>query len=148
VIRLPAAAASAAAVGVSLLLAGCVDPPPVCTAPAGHAMLVAELFFGRSIAPAYQRELGATVSDTQWAAFARTVLTPAFPDGLTAVDAHGQWRDPSSSVISREPATLVIVAAPDTDKTRQGLSNGIAQYRVQFHQQSVGLILRHECASF
>src|SRR5580698_8590768 len=79
--RLPAAAASAAAVGVSLLLAGCVDPPPVCTAPAGHAMLVAELFFGRSIAPAYQRELGATVTDTQWAAFERTVLTPAFPDG-------------------------------------------------------------------
>jgi len=111
-------------------------------------MLVAEMFFGRTIAPAYQGELGATVTDTQWATFVRTVLTPAFPDGLTALDAQGQWRNPSSLVISHEPATLVIVAAPDTGKTRQGLSDVIAQYRAQFHQQSVGLILRRDCASF
>jgi Protein of unknown function (DUF3574) len=148
VIRLGAAAPPAAALSVGLLLAGCIDPPPVCTVPAEHAMLVAELFFGRTIAPAYQRELGATVTDTQWAAFARTVLTPAFSDGLTTLDAQGQWRDPSSSLISHEPTTLVIVAAPYTGKTRQDLSDVMAQYRAQFHQQSVGLILRRDCASF
>jgi hypothetical protein len=141
-------AALAAALAGSLLLAGCVDSPPVCTAPAGQAMLVAELFFGRTIAPAYQRDLGATVTETQWAAFVRTVLTPAFPDGLTALDAQGQWRDPSSAVISHEPATLVIVAAPDTGKTRQDLADVIAQYRTRFHQQSVGVILRRDCAAF
>jgi hypothetical protein len=76
------------------------------------------------------------------------VITPAFPDGLSVLDAHGQWRNPSSGVISHEPTTLVIVAAPDTDTTRQHLSDVIAQYRTQFHQQSVGLILRSDCASF
>ena len=133
---------------VGLLLVGCAAPPPVCAAPADHAMLVAELFFGRSIAPAYRRELGTTVTDEQWAAFTRTVLTPAFPDWLTALDGQGQWRDPSSKVIGHEPATLVIVAAPDSAETRRALSGVIAQYRAQFHQQSVGIILRRDCAAF
>jgi Protein of unknown function (DUF3574) len=130
------------------VLAGCANPATVCTAQASHEMLVAELFFGRTIAPAYQRELGATVTDAQWADFTRSVLTPAFPDGLTALDAQGQWRDPATGVMSREPATLVIVAAPDTDQTRRGLDKIMAQYRAQFHQQSVGLILRQDCTNF
>ncbi len=111
-------------------------------------MLVAELFFGRSIAETYQGELGATVTDAQWAAFARSVLTPAFPDGLTAQDAAGQWRDPATGMISREPAMLVIVAAPDTQQTRRSLDEVMAQYRTRFHQQSVGLILRRDCTNF
>ena len=111
-------------------------------------MLVGELFFGRTIAPAYQRDLGATVTDAQWAAFTRDVLTPAFPDGMTRVDAEGQWRDPTTGVIAHQPSTLVIVAAPDTERTRRNLADVMAQYRTQFHQQSVGLILRRDCAAF
>lgn len=111
-------------------------------------MLVADLFFGRSIAPAYQHELGAAVSDAQWAVFAQSVLTPAFPDGLTSLDAQGQWRDPSTGVIGHEPTKLVIIAAPDTEQTRRNLDAVMTQYRTQFHQQSVGVILRHDCASF
>jgi hypothetical protein len=137
-----------AALAVCAMLGGCAEPGVVCNAPAGHAMLVAELFFGRNVTPGDQRELGTTVTDAQWAAFARDVLTPAFPDGLTALDAKGQWRDPATGVISREPTTLVIVAAPDTDQTRRALDAVMAQYRVQFHQQSVGLVLRRECANF
>ena len=111
-------------------------------------MLVAELFFGRTIAPAYRRELGAAVTDAQWAAFMRDVLTPAFPDGLTAVDAEGQWRNPATGVTSHEPSTLVIVAAPDTDQTRRGLDEVMALYRERFHEQLVGLVLRRDCTNF
>jgi len=130
------------------MLGGCAEPGVVCTAPASHPMLVAELFFGRNVAPTFQREAGTTVTDAQWAAFARDVLTAAFPDGLTALDAKGQWRDPATGVISREPTTLVIVAAADTDQTRRGLDAVMSQYRARFHQQSVGLVLRRECANF
>jgi hypothetical protein len=137
-----------AALVLGAMLAGCANPAFVCTTPASHAMLVAELFFGRTVGPAYQRELGATVTDAQWAAFAQNVLTPAFPDGLTALDAEGQWRDPATGAISHEPAMLVIVAAPDTQQTRRGLDEVMAQYRAQFHQQSVGLILRRDCTNF
>jgi hypothetical protein len=47
------------------MLAGCASPAAVCTAQASHQMLVAESFFGRTTAPANQRELGATVTDAQ-----------------------------------------------------------------------------------
>ena len=130
------------------MLAGCADPAWGCTAPASHAMLVADLFFGRSIALTAQRAGSAEVTDAQWAGFVRDVLTPAFPDGLTVLNAAGQWRDPASGAISREPSMLVIVAAPDTEPTRRNLDAVMAQYRAQFQQQSVGLVLRRDCTNF
>ncbi len=129
-------------------LAGCTGPAPVCRDPAGHEMLVATLFFGRGIAPAYQQDLGTTVTDVQWVGFERAVLTPAFPDGLTELDAVGQWRNPATGVIGRDPTKMVIIAAPDTDQTRQRLDAVMDRYRTEFHQQSVGLALQHECANF
>lgn len=111
-------------------------------------MLDAELFFGRSIAKAHQGELGATVTDAQWAAFEQDVLTPAFPDGLTTEDAEGQWRNPATGLIGHEQTKLVIVAAPDTEQTRRSLEAAMAAYRTQFHQQLVGLILRRDCTNF
>jgi Protein of unknown function (DUF3574) len=111
-------------------------------------MLVATLFFGRGIAPAYQKELGATVGDAEWAAFERTVLTPAFPDGLTELDAMGQWRNPATGVIGREATKTVIIAAPDSDQTRHWLDEVMERYRTEFHQQSVGLTLQPVCANF
>lgn len=111
-------------------------------------MLEAELFFGRNIAPAYQRELGPTVTDVQWAAFTQNVLTPAFPDGMTALDAKGQWRDPASGVIGHEPTKMVIIGAPDTAQTRARLETVIERYRTEFHQEAVGLMLHRACAHF
>ena len=132
----------------SVALAGCADPAPACRDPAGHAMLVATLFFGRGIAPAYQRELGQSVTDTEWATFERTVLTPAFPDGLTELDATGQWRNPATGAIGREPTKMVLIAAPENDQTRQRLNEVMDQYRTEFHQQSVGLTVQRECTNF
>ena len=131
----------------AVLMAG-ASPAPVCTAPATHAMLVAELFFGRDIAPQYRQALGPMVTEAQWRGFERTVLTPAFPDGLTEIDARGQWRDPATGTIVREPTKTVIIAAPDTDQTRDRLTEVMNRYRSEFHQQSVGLILRQDCANF
>jgi hypothetical protein len=138
----------AAAVALCGVAAGCAAPAPVCTAPASQAVLEAELFFGRSITQAYRGELGANVTDAQWAAFEQEVLTPAFPDGLTTEDAEGQWRNPATGTIGHEKTKLVIVAAPDTEQTRRALDAVMAQYRTRFHQQSVGLILRRDCAAF
>ena len=59
-------------------------------------MLVAELFFGRSIAGR------GPLSDAEWAGFAAEVVTPNFPDGFTVMDGEGQWRNPATGTI---PAT-------------------------------------------
>src|SRR5262249_27399903 len=48
---------------------------------------VAELMFGRKIGD----RIG--VSEAAWARFLDREISPRFPDGLTVVDAAGQWRD-------------------------------------------------------
>ena len=70
-------------------------PPPT------RPMLRAELYFGRNIGG----RLG--VSERQWARFLAREITPRFPDGLTVLDARGQWRDPARHVLVREPSKLV-----------------------------------------
>src|SRR5271170_1905529 len=76
-------------------------PPPACHLPL-QSKQVAELLFGRE----------AGVSDAAWARFVTRELTPRFPDGLTVNDASGQWRDPTSGRVVREPAKQVEIVLP------------------------------------
>lgn len=127
-----------------LLLSGCAVPlaaPPVAC-PAGTPALVAQLMFGRSI------KGGGTVSDADWRAFLATTITPRFPDGLTVLDAHGQWRDRTSGQVVREPAALVEIVAERSARSLARLEEIRAAYRARFAQDSVGLVLGDGCASF
>jgi hypothetical protein len=69
-------------------------------------MLVAELFFGRSLPGR------APLSEAEWRAFAAETITPNFPDGFTSFDAEGQWRNPATGVVSSAPTKMLLVAAP------------------------------------
>lgn len=91
------------------LLAGCaVAQPRVgaegCAAGTAPAV-VAEAYFGRSQAG---RE---AVGEAEWARFLEEVATPAFPDGLTVLEAGGQWRG-GDGRIARERSKLLLVALP------------------------------------
>ena len=105
-------------------------------------MLVAELFFGRNIAGR------APLSETEWQAFAAEVVTPNFPDGFTVFDAEGQWRNPATGRIARDPTKVLLVAAKQTSDLPTRLSAVIETYKSHFRQQSVGLITRDSCAAF
>ena len=100
------------AIAASLSLAGgTADPawshPSTC--PAGLDRFIEyRLFFGRS------RQGVEVVSDAAWDAFLADEITTRFPDGLTVLDAAGQWRD-SSGTVNRERAKLVIILAGPTD---------------------------------
>src|SRR5271165_2230385 len=133
-----------------LLLAGCADfpeslPPATpysCLLPAEQRMLVAELFFGRGIK-------GRTpLTDAEWAEFTAQTITPNFPDGFTVFDGDGQWRNPRTGQIARDPTKVVLVAIRRTPDLAQRLSAVIDAYRTKFHQQSGGLITRDSCAAF
>jgi hypothetical protein len=100
-------------------------------------MVVAELFFGR--VPA---------GDAEWAAFAGQTITPNFPDGFTVWDGEGQWRDPATGIIARQPSKILLVAAPRAPDLPARFSAVIDAYKARFRQQSVGLITREACASF
>ncbi len=108
----------------------------------GKPQQVAELMFGRKIGD----RIG--VSDTAWARFVDREITPRFPDGLTVIDARGQWRDPDRNRIVREPSKLVQIVLPGKDEDQQRLDEIAAAYKVRFRQQSVGIIVRPACVAF
>ena len=117
------------------------SPTPACQA-AQQRRDVAELLFGRDIG----NRLG--VSDADWRRFVAREITPRFPDGLTVTDALGQWRDPDSGRIVREPSKRVEIVLPGHADDAARLDAIVTAYKRQFRQRSVGLILQSACVSF
>jgi hypothetical protein len=123
-------------------LAGCASLAPQSCAPGQQAMLSAELLFGRKIGD----HVG--VSETAFRRFVDAEVTPRFPDGLTILDARGQYRDRERGRLIREPSKLVLIATPDETENRDKLTAIAEAYKRRFSQQSVGLILKPACTSF
>jgi uncharacterized protein DUF3574 len=99
--------------------------------------VVAELLFGRT-----------RVSEANWTRFLASEITPRFPDGLTVLDAKGQWRAPGTAKITRERSKVVVIAMPPSAENDARLQQVIEAYKTRFMQQSVGLIVRPACVSF
>ena len=137
-------------VATVLLLAACgglpalvlPSTPAACQWPAEERMLVAELFFGRNIKG---RE---PLTDAEWAEFAAHTITPNFPDGFTVFDGEGQWHNPQTGQIAGGRTKILLVAAKREPDLARWLSSVVDAYKTQFHQQSVGIIIRDSCASF
>jgi Protein of unknown function (DUF3574) len=125
-------------------LAGCAsgDPPRACPLPGQHEMVVAELFFGRSIRGR------APVTENEWRAFSAEVIGPAFPDGFTSFDGEGQWRDPQTGAVTGERTKILVVAVAPSPALPETLRAVIDDYRRRFDQKSVGLLTRTECGAF
>lgn len=124
------------------VLAGCASLPPVTCGSGQEAMLTAELLFGRKIGDR------AGVSEAAFRRFVDEEVTPRFPDGLTILDASGQYRDTSSGALIREPSKLLLIALKDEAEGRAKLAAIAEAYKSRFHQQSVGTILKPACVSF
>jgi hypothetical protein len=124
-----ALAAGAAAQGID-----CRDP--------GKPMLVIDLLFGRNIGG----RLG--VTEQSWSRFLAQEITPRFPDGLTVIDASGQWRDPARARIVRERSKLVMIVTPESGDWRARIDAVVAAYKSRFRQQSVGVVTRMACVTF
>lgn len=104
-------------------------------------MISAEMFFGRSVN-------SHVVSEREFAAFLATEITPRFPDGLTVIDARGQWRDDKRSAIVREPSKLVKIIFADDAQRRVDLDAIAESYKQKFHQQSVLIATQQSCVTF
>jgi hypothetical protein len=123
------------------LVAACTPAPQSCMR--GLAPMVQyELFFGRDIAGR------GPLTDQEWAEFAERVVTPHLPDGFTAFDADGQWMNPDTRRIIKEPTKVIIVAVPDTPASAAAIAAVRDAYQAQYHQQSVGTIVQPVCAGF
>jgi hypothetical protein len=130
-----------ALLALPLLLAGCAAPP-ACP-PGLSAATEASLFFGRS------RGEMEVVSDADWTGFLAQVVTPRFPDGLTVLDAAGQWRDRSGR-IGRERAKLLLLVLPGASAAEAEVAVApiTADYVQRFGQEAVLTSVRSACIRF
>lgn len=110
-----------------------------CPAPQQSKQQV-ELMFGRNIGG----RLG--VTEAAWSRFLAREVTPRFPDGLTVLDAAGQWLDKERGLVVREPSKLVMIVTADDAPARDKIGAIVTAYKAQFQQQSVGVVSRSVCA--
>jgi hypothetical protein len=106
-----------------------------------RAAHVERLYFGRNIGDT------ATVSDSAWNGFVRTVLTPAFPEGATVWDAAGQWRAPNGDLVRERSFVVELVhfVTPDVEARVQKV---MADYKTRFAQESVLRLVTNAWAGF
>jgi Protein of unknown function (DUF3574) len=103
---------------------------------------VAELLFGRKIG----ERVG--VSEREFGRFVDREISPRFPDGLTVLDAAGEWNDTARKTIIHEPSKLVEIILPGNADDLDRLTQIAEAYKRQFQQQSVGIVTRAACVSF
>ena len=82
---------------------------------------------------------GSTISEREWRGFLADTVTPRFPDGLTVLDARGQWFDTAEGRIYRESTKLLYVLVPiDTNEASVNALREISEvYKRHFDQQAV-----------
>ena len=99
------------------------------------------LFFGRS-----QGEVE-VVSEEAWRAFLAEEVTPRFPDGLTVLNAAGQWREGSGAIV-RERTKLLLVLTPPGEEAIRRTDEIADAYKRAFGQSSVLRVVTEACVSF
>jgi hypothetical protein len=133
-----------------LALAGCGQARPAATpAAAAAAGCLAPSAIGSEIALFFGRDKpGGEVSEAEWLDFLDQVVVPAFPDGLTALDAAGRWldRDVARTISERSKVVLLFVA--DRAAAEPAIAAIAAAYRQRFQQQSVLTVERPACIAF
>ena len=99
------------------------------------------LFFGRSQGSVE------VVSEEAWRAFLADEVTPRFPEGLSVLDAAGQWRDGLGEIV-RERTKLLLVLAPPGGDAMQRTDEIADAYKRAFGQSSVLRVVTPACVSF
>ena len=127
---------------LALSAAPALAQAPACPFPGQSPLLVVQLFFGQSMRGA------GLISRRAWQRFVADTITPTLPAGFTITDAYGQWQDPTTQIIGREPTELLIVAAPDSPAFRAGIAAIVDAYRRRFDQRAVGLVSTPGCGAF
>ena len=100
-----------------------------------------ELFMGRG------GQSSEVVNDEAWAIFLGDTVTPRFPDGLTVLDARGQWHA-SEGLVQKERSKLLVVLVPQGGDHTRLIDEVSDEYKRQFDQESVLRVVSDACVSF
>lgn len=131
-----------------LVLPACSDrdlkaqSPPAPTANTSENLFIKdELYFGLS------KPGGGMISETEWQLFLSRVITPRFPEGLTVVDAYGQYLNKQGK-LNREKTKVVILIYQNSQAKNQSIEEIISNYKQNFRQESVLRVTSSVKASF
>ena len=120
----------------ALVLAACTPqppqtPPPACAAPLKPALQV-DLYFGN-------------IGEAEWRTFLDEEVTPRFPDGLSVIDAYGQYRN-RRGTIERERAKLLVIVVFDAPAHAARVLAVVDSFIRRHGQESVLRVERPVCA--
>jgi hypothetical protein len=105
-----------------------------------RAAIQEALYFGTAMP-------GGQVSAEDWQAFLAEVITPRFPDGLTAWAAAGQWRGQDGR-LEKEGSFVLQLVHDDTPGTEKAVREVMSLYKERFHQEAVMRVREAACISF
>lgn len=126
---------------LALAAAACAEPETTDCPDGAEEWVEHRVFMGRGDGDVE------VVGDEAWDAFLADVVTPRFPDGLTVLDASGQWRNSEGSIERERSKVLLIMAPPEADALR--LINEISdEYKQRFNQEAVLQAVTDACVSF
>ncbi|HKY94288.1 MAG TPA: DUF3574 domain-containing protein [Kiloniellales bacterium] len=133
-----------------LALTGCQTAPPA-PPPTQQATLACpagtdpwqrlEIVFGRDM------QGGGRVSDKAWRSYVQQVLSPAFPDGLSVVEAEGRWVSPTGQAYV-EDSFVVLIYQPADASPSERIDAVVADYKKRFQQESVLVSANPACLAF
>lgn len=115
-----------AALMLGLTSAGAATTAAPATTSPGETYKRTELYFGGSL------QDGTPITPAEFEVFLDKEVTPAFPDGLTWLEAHGQWMG------GKEESYLLILLYPLNDRhANREIEEIRTDYKAQFDQESV-----------
>jgi hypothetical protein len=125
---------------IALALAGCASVQQTAC-PAGQERLkTAQLFFGQQVGGK------PSVSDADFHRFVEDELTPRFPDGLTVLNADGQWRAAGNPLV-RDASKVVLIVLPSKGDASSRIEAVQGAYKKRFRQDSVLVLTEAACVS-
>jgi hypothetical protein len=124
----------------TLLSGGCSSVPAISCAQGERSSVIETLYFGRATPTG-------VVSDEDWSAFLREVVTPRFPAGLTSWQAVGQWRSADGS-LTREDSFVVDLVHPPGGTSDADITAIVSAYKERFQQEAVLRVRGTACVSF
>ncbi len=135
--------ATVAALAVCAFILSCSSQAQTNPCPEGTEPYTEyRLFFGRGNA-----DNPRAVSDEAWSEFLEDTITVRFPNGLTVLDAYGQYTDSTSTLIKEDTKVLIILVSPDADSAPR-IDSIIEEYKRRFTQEGVLRQVINTCISF
>jgi hypothetical protein len=112
--------------------------------PPAAQWLRSELYFGVGDLDISDNGMG----EMRWRAFLDREVTPRFPDGLTVLDAYGQWLDHGKKEPSRLRSKVLVILHEDTPANRAAIDAIRLAWKTATHDQSVLLDTERVDVSF